>query len=338
MRSGMVSTLVLTHDVRRLPYLKLAIDALSKQTHENMEIIIINNGAGDETADFIRDAARADQRIQFLHYSRNQFDPDEPQRLMATVLNHAYAISDGEYIWWQPDDDWVSPDYFEKMVRLFRDNPDCTTTAGLPIIVDGDGVPQRSSDEFGYFRNGGFSLDNRTTNVRDRYVPGLQLSFEWVRTNYSFFISSLPIFTVRRDAMDAAGGFHPALFYDQLIGVIPFGVHGFDDTAYAYNRQHYGYQTSQWMSDHGFTACRSVTKLLKDWRIEERWAEAFGAELAHNVVSRARQNMEMGAVGSARLYLERGQPDIALKHCLDGLDIAPTSPHLRALIAEIEAG
>ena len=119
-------------------------------------------------------------------------------------------------------------DYVERMVRLFEDNPDCTTAAGRYVsIYEDDSVNKEE-------------LNNRKTNFRPRYMPGHELALATLKRKDAGTIFSAPgtIFTLKRDVFLKYGGFHRAIEWSQLYGIVPFGVTGFDEDAIYYWRRH----------------------------------------------------------------------------------------------------
>src|ERR1700690_431715 len=95
--------------------LKEAVVGLFAQTYTNLEIIIINNAATPETQEYLSWLERQDSRIKLVHFKTNQYDPDNPNKLIDICFNAALDITEGDYVFYQSDDDFVSPDYVERM-------------------------------------------------------------------------------------------------------------------------------------------------------------------------------------------------------------------------------
>ena len=271
--------------------LKEAVEALFRQTYSNLEIILVNNGATEETVEYLHQVAAADDRVKLVHFEENQYSPDDPFKMLDTCLNAALEVATGDYIWYQSDDDLIADDYAEKMVALFKGNPECTTAAGVPVGIDA----QRKVLESG----------PRRSNHRPRYMPGHQLALHAVRGGRTMFSAPGTILTIRRDALVKAGGFHRALDLSQLYGIIPFGVTGFDETALFYWRRHEG-QLNLQLTARGWIGIDVTLALLKQWDLEHRW-QIFGPEVAREVVTRIRKNACKSAARSfvRSLYARR---------------------------------
>jgi len=248
--------------------LKEAVNALLRQTYGNLEIILINNGATKETIEYLYEVAVLDKRVKLLHFKENQYSPNDPVKMLDTCLNPALKMATGDYIWYQSDDDLIADDYVEKMVALFQGNPECTTAAGLTVSIDIEGnvIPEP-----------------RISNFRPRYIPGHTLALDSLRDG-KMFSAPGTIFTIRRDVLIRAGGFHRCIERSHLYGIVPFGVTGFDETAIFYWRR-YDSQLNKQLSTRGWIGTDIAFALLKDWEIERRW-QVFDKEVAREVVTR----------------------------------------------------
>jgi hypothetical protein len=190
--------------------------------------------------------------------------------MVDTCLNAGLQVATGDYIWYQSDDDLIADDYAEKMVALFKNDTDCTTAAGLPISIDYDGNI--------------IEAEPRRSNFRPRYMPGRELALGVVRGNKKLFSAPGTIFTIKREALIKAGGYHRCVEMSQLFGIAPFGVSGFDETAHFYWRRHEG-QLNKILNEDGAMAVGIDyhASLLKEWDIGGRW-QVLGPEEANEIV------------------------------------------------------
>ena len=217
----LVTAILITYN--RPDLLKESVGALLRQTYDNLEVILINNGGTGETSEYLNQVAASDARVRLMHYEENQWSLDEPQKYIRVCLNDALWQATGDYVWFNADDDFIADDYLEKMVALFKGNPECTTSAGIPVSVDIDGNL--------------FGSGPRTTNFRPRYMPGHELVLRVLRGDKKVFSSPGYMFTVRRDALLQAGGYHPAIVApgaDEPTGS-PGGLLTYDTFVYHYH-------------------------------------------------------------------------------------------------------
>jgi glycosyltransferase involved in cell wall biosynthesis len=257
--------------------LKEAVNALFRQTYDNLEIILVNNGATPETIEYLYEVEAKDKRIKLVHFAKNQYSFDDPNNNIRVCFNAGLRAATGDYIWYQADDDLVADDYAEKMVALFKENPDCITAAGFPVSIDIHGKV--------------IDGEVRTKNIRPRYMEGHLMALDALEGG-KMFSAPGTIFTIKRDVLIKAGGYHVSVEDSQLYGIVPFGVTGFDETAIFYWRRHEG-QLNKMLAVNGKVFIKDKLALLRDWQIEKRW-QVFGKEAAREVVSTLRKKAFTG--------------------------------------------
>ena len=100
-----VSAVILTHD--RLPMLKQAVSSARWQTHGDLEIVVVANGASRETIEWL--ATVEDRRLVVVDLPENISPP--------LARNEGYKKARGDWIANLDDDDLWAPDKVERMVR-----------------------------------------------------------------------------------------------------------------------------------------------------------------------------------------------------------------------------
>jgi len=264
---------VIVHTYNRPEFLSETAKAILNQTYDNLEIIFIDNGATEKTKEYLYEYQSKDKRVKLLHFEENQFRWYDPLRYIDVCFNSALEMSTGNYIWHQDDDDIIAEDYIEKMVDLFQGHPDCISAAGLPVNMDIERNIWTSD------------IYERKSNYRSRYMSGHILALEYIRNlrrGTPLFSAPGQIFSFRRDALKKYGRFHKAYETHHLYGIVPFGVTGFDETAYFYWRRHVG-QLNTSLSSKGWIGTRELSSMINDLNIENKW-KIFGNDTAKYVV------------------------------------------------------
>ena len=87
--------------------LKRVLDSVRAQTISDLQIIIVDDGSEDETAEMCDAAAEADERIRVIH---------QPNGGPGTARNTGLDIASGEWITFVDADDYVRPSYFEELL------------------------------------------------------------------------------------------------------------------------------------------------------------------------------------------------------------------------------
>jgi glycosyltransferase involved in cell wall biosynthesis len=124
-----VSILMPTFD--RLQFLPPAIDSVLAQTLTDWELIIADDGSGEETRAYLRSLADPRVRVLWMAHSGRP----------SVMLNAALRVARGEYIAFLDSDDLWLPDKLERQVASLKRHPErrwgCTAFA----LVDAAGRP-----------------------------------------------------------------------------------------------------------------------------------------------------------------------------------------------------
>ncbi len=95
-------------------YLEEAVESIIKQTYENWECIIVDDGSTDNTRELSDNLCKKDGRIKYVYQANSG---------LAAARNTGYRISKGHYIQFLDADDRIHHNKFEDQLKIFRDNP-----------------------------------------------------------------------------------------------------------------------------------------------------------------------------------------------------------------------
>jgi len=93
------------------PWLPRCLDSLLNQTHENLDIIVVNDGSQDDTGTVLEAYAAQYDRIKAIH--------KENGGVSAARLDGAEAAA-GDWIGFMDADDWVEPSMFAHLLENAR--------------------------------------------------------------------------------------------------------------------------------------------------------------------------------------------------------------------------
>jgi glycosyltransferase involved in cell wall biosynthesis len=96
-----------------------AIGSVVQQTYPKIEIIVIDDGSTDNTAEFIDQLQ--DSRIQYIR---------QDNAGVAAARNRGISASQGEYVAFLDSDDMYKPDCIEKKIALANAYPECVLIGG----------------------------------------------------------------------------------------------------------------------------------------------------------------------------------------------------------------
>jgi glycosyltransferase involved in cell wall biosynthesis len=108
----LVSVVLPTYNGAR--YLRGSIESCLRQTHDNLELIIVDDASTDTTPDIIAEYAKADCRVKPVRHETNKRLPGG--------LNTGFAGSRGEYLTWTSDDNEYDADALSTMVEALQAN------------------------------------------------------------------------------------------------------------------------------------------------------------------------------------------------------------------------
>lgn len=129
---------ILTPAYNHEQYVSVFLDSILAQTYQNFELIIIDDCSTDNTPAIIEQYN--DKRIRFF---RNDFN-----RGMNGNLNIAFSKAKGKFIAILASDDFLEPDYLEKMIAYFEQHKDYSVLYPKIIKVDEDGDLIPNQQEF----------------------------------------------------------------------------------------------------------------------------------------------------------------------------------------------
>jgi glycosyltransferase involved in cell wall biosynthesis len=156
------------------PYLQQAVESVLGQTYPPHEMIIAENGSTDRTAEISRSFGPP---VKVLSFAERTWP--------AVARNAAIRASTGDWLAFLDADDWLLPEKFDKQKRLAETHPNAV------LLYTGVFTWQA-----GELRRAAFSPPEKL----------------WPSMRYSarFEVASV---MVRRDALEAVGGFNPETRY-----------------------------------------------------------------------------------------------------------------------------
>jgi glycosyltransferase involved in cell wall biosynthesis len=157
-----------------------ALASVREQGYAPLEHVVVDGGSTDGTMEIVRAAG---DHVRWI---------SEPDRGLSDAMNKGIAMAQGDVIGWLNADDVYLPGALRRVADAFARRPDAEWVTGRCLIVDADG---------GEIRRG-------ITRYKDALLR--RYSFPLFLTQN--FVSS-PATFVRRDALQAVGGFDERFRY-----------------------------------------------------------------------------------------------------------------------------
>jgi glycosyltransferase involved in cell wall biosynthesis len=113
-REGVVSTIITVYN--RPALVVEAIDSVLSQSHQDIEVLVVDDGSTDDTGDVIRRHAARHPAIRYVHRENGGF---------ARAVNTALPLVTGEFVQFLDSDDVLMPDKFAAQIDGLRAHAEC---------------------------------------------------------------------------------------------------------------------------------------------------------------------------------------------------------------------
>ena len=90
-------------------YLKKCLESVLNQTYQEFECILVDDGSTDASGRICDEFAISDSRITVIHKENGG---------LVSVRKAGLKNASGRFIGCVDSDDWVEPDYFEKLLKM----------------------------------------------------------------------------------------------------------------------------------------------------------------------------------------------------------------------------
>lgn len=148
--NNLISVIIPIYGVEK--YICQCLESVINQSYKNLEIIVVNDGTRDRSAEIARDYAHKDRRIRVYDYENGG---------LSVARNRGLKHAKGQYISFVDSDDWLHPDFYKKLAEALETN---NADIAKCSIIDTDTVSEKiigfqqseikNSDFDLYFRKG----------------------------------------------------------------------------------------------------------------------------------------------------------------------------------------
>lgn len=111
-----------------------AIESVINQSYKNIELIIVNDGSTDNTAEIILEYARKDSRIKVIN---------QENKKLPRALSEGFRVADGEFFTWTSADNVMLKDCIKVLVENLNRKPDVSMVYGNMRLIDKNGKIKR---------------------------------------------------------------------------------------------------------------------------------------------------------------------------------------------------
>ena len=126
MKKVKVSIIVAAYNIE--DHISACLESIIKQTYQDLEIIVVDDGSTDHTRKLIREFAKQDARIKIIH---------QKNAGLSAARNSGILAATSEYVCLIDGDDTIAPDYVTKLYsRAFHTHADIAVCGYETISIN----------------------------------------------------------------------------------------------------------------------------------------------------------------------------------------------------------
>lgn len=136
METALISVIVPVYNVAQ--YLEKSIASIQEQTYQNLEIILVDDGATDESGRLCDAIAEQDDRVSVLH-KKNEG--------LSQARNDGMKQAQGDYLIFIDSDDYIHPEMIQSLYeQLVQEDAD-VSSCGVMNVYANDESPQSAKQD-----------------------------------------------------------------------------------------------------------------------------------------------------------------------------------------------
>lgn len=244
----MISVIIPVYNVET--YLKQCVNSVLEQTYQHYEVILVDDGATDNSGQICDDYAALDDRISVIHKTNSG---------LSDARNAGLDVAKGEYIYFLDSDDWIEKETLATLVKTTDStNADLVFFDSMCFDDVGKGyqIPQN------YIRNHLYSTDT-----------GLRI-FEQQQRNKEFH-SAVPLLFIRKSFLEKTGiRFYSKILYEDMIftfkALVKADIVAQCQKAFYQRRYRLNSITTSKLKEHNYVSSAVVFQEITSFSIKEK--------------------------------------------------------------------
>ena len=131
-----ISVVVPVYNVKK--YLEKSFESIADQTYDNLEIVLVDDGATDGSGKLCDELAKKDNRVKVCHKVNGG---------LSSARNHGLLNATGDYIIFIDSDDYIHPDMISSLYSEIKRTDSDVAVCGIMNVYNTKEVPQCSDTE-----------------------------------------------------------------------------------------------------------------------------------------------------------------------------------------------
>lgn len=194
-----------------------SIESLLKQTHQNLEIIIVDDSSKDDTYKIATILQKCDSRIKVLH-NKKRYGP-------AVSLNRAIRQARGQFVTFMNPTDVASAFKIKKQVQFLEKNPKVVAVGTQCAVVKDNKNREKTS------------FPEEHEQIYPTLLHGISMRFETALINRRLLPKDLIRFTTNTYPFIFSGLFLKMLRYGKIANINQYLYTQFENAVAAYRQQ-----------------------------------------------------------------------------------------------------
>ena len=138
METALISVVVPVYNVAQ--YLEKSIASIQQQTYKNLEIILVNDGAIDESGRLCEQIAEQDERVLVYHKENEG---------LSQARNDGLKQAHGDYVIFIDSDDYIHPEMIASLYQqLIKEDADVSSCGVMNVYANSESPQTENQDDY----------------------------------------------------------------------------------------------------------------------------------------------------------------------------------------------
>ena len=138
METALISVIVPVYNVAQ--YLEKSIASIQQQTYKNLEIILVDDGATDESGRLCEQIAEQDERVLVYHKENEG---------LSQARNDGLKQAHGDYVIFIDSDDYIHPEMIASLYQqLIKEDADVSSCGVMNVYANSESPQTENKDDY----------------------------------------------------------------------------------------------------------------------------------------------------------------------------------------------
>lgn len=130
MKKDLISVVIPVYNAE--VYIKRCLESIQKQTYDNLEIIVVNDGSTDNTQKVLEEIQQQDRRIKMIQKENEG---------VSAARNDGVATATGKYVYFIDSDDYVENNIIEKLYKVISSQGELSVCGFTTVFMNKEDAP-----------------------------------------------------------------------------------------------------------------------------------------------------------------------------------------------------